>query len=71
MVPSFQMRFYATRESDGTVHVQNAVGGFLGQHHVHTAEEFKQWSKDEEITWLKNTSPCDCGLKPGEAVSRR
>jgi hypothetical protein len=37
------MTFYCTREKDGTIHVQNAVMGMMGQHHVHTPEDFKSW----------------------------
>ena len=65
-----KMYHYCTREKDGTIHVQNAVGPYMGQHHVHTAADFETWCKqvdDDVIKWLKNTAPCDCGLKPGEA----
>ena len=62
----FQMTFYCTKEADGTIHVQNAIMGALGQHHVHTPEDFEVWRKDTEVKWLKGTAPCDCGLKAGE-----
>ena len=74
----FTMTFYCTREADGTIHVQNAVGGMLGQHHVHMPEDFEAWRtggrrkiEDAEIEWLRDTSPCGCGLKPGEVKDGR
>ena len=68
-----EMTFYCTRERDGTIHVQNAVAGHLGQHHVHNAEDFERWKAaipESQIVWLDAT-PCNCGLKPGEVWSRR
>lgn len=62
-----EMTFYCTREADGTIHVQNAVLGYLGQHHVHTPEDFQKWSRTVDpgrIVWLK-ASPCECGLHAG------
>lgn len=61
-----EMTFYCTRERDGTIHVQNAVAGHLGQHHAHTQEQFEEWKrgiKPERIVWL-TADPCRCGLKP-------
>lgn len=68
----YEMTFYCTREADGTVHVQNAVMGYLGQHHVHHPEDFERWKagiSERQVVWLDAT-PCDCGLKPGEVRSR-
>lgn len=66
----FRMNFYCTKEKDKTVHVQNVITGVFGQHHVHTAKDFKKWSKGiSNIKWLTNTSPCTCGLRPGEVRS--
>lgn len=66
-----EMNFYCTREADGTIHVQNAVMGTMGQHHVHTAEDFERWKADIElgsIQWLthEGLGPCECGLRAGE-----
>ncbi len=69
----YEMTFYCTREPAGAIHVQNAVAGFLGQHHVHTPEDFEYWKvgiAEEQIVWLDSV-PCDCGLNPGEVRSRR
>jgi len=66
------MRFYVTINKDGLYHVQNAVMGKFGQHHVHTKDDFERWSKDiskDDITYL--SSECDCGLKAGEVSSER
>jgi hypothetical protein len=63
------MNFYCTKEADGSIHVQNAVMGHLGQHHVHTLEDFEQWGKGVDlahIVMLKDCAPCSCGLKAGE-----
>ncbi len=67
----FEMTHYCTKEKDGSVHVQNAVMGHLGQHHVYTnLRDFKKWTvvadvKASAIKWLK-CDPCGCGLEPGE-----
>ena len=62
----YNMTHYCTREKDGTIHVQNAIMGIMGQHHVHTAKEFEAWKKPgDAIEWL-DCEPCDCGLKTGE-----
>ena len=63
------MRFYVTRTDDGLIHVQNAIMGRFGQHHVHSKEDFAKWMNDgdiqkEDIIELGKT--CDCGLKSGE-----
>ena len=55
----YEMTFYCTREPDGTIHVQNAVTGFLGQHHVHTPEDFERWTAgmpESQIVWLEADS---------------
>lgn len=66
-----QMTFYCTKEADGTIHVQNAVMGTMGQHHVHTRGDFDKWSKDNDsIEWL-DCDPCDCGLQPGQEKAGR
>lgn len=63
----YEMTFYCAKQPDGTIHVQNAVMGHLGQHHVHTGEDFQDWTRTvdpRQIVWLK-AKPCDCGLKAG------
>lgn len=72
----FTMEHYVSREPDGTVHVQNAVGPYLGQHHVHTPEDFERWMEGRpdlgigpvDPTNLHDVQagPCQCGLKAGE-----
>ncbi len=64
------MRHYAQRVGK-IVHVTNAIGPYIGQHHVHTADDFKRWANGidpRNIDWatLKKSRPCDCGLKPGQ-----
>lgn len=65
------MTFYAFRCKDGKIHVQNAVAGMLGQHHVYTPEEFEQWKsklskKELEQVKFNGENPeefrwkCDC-----------
>ena len=63
-----RMIHYCQRQPDGSIHVQNAVMGHLGQHHVHTSDDFDRWTKDAsgKIEWLEGCQPCDCGLAPGE-----
>lgn len=65
------MHHDAARLPDGSVHVQNwisGMGGGLGQHHVHTAEDFAAWAKDIDPKYLKITDrkACGCGLTPGQ-----
>jgi len=66
MMPT--MTFYIHKDADGNIHVQNAVAGMLGQHHVHTPEDFKRWlrlgSDIQEMDGL-----CDCGMKPGTSCN--
>jgi len=66
-----RMRHTAARLPDGSVHVQNYLPGIyggLGQHHVHTAENFAAWSKDIDPKYLKvaDAKACGCGLEPGQ-----
>ena len=55
-------------EVDGTIHVQNVIGGYLGQHHVHAQDSFGRWRRTvaQEDLVRVNVMVCDCGLKPGE-----
>jgi len=62
----FEMHHYVTITKDGLYHVQNAVGGMFGQHHVHTKEGFEMWAKHVKgafVHIVKGT--CDCGLQDG------
>lgn len=68
-----RMAHYVIRTPDGLVHVQNAVMGHFGQHHVHTVEQFDTWVKKNkiaksDIVELK-CNQCSCGLKAGEVSS--
>lgn len=62
----FQMRHYVTRNPDGSVHVTNAVGGHIGQHHVHTEEGFAAWKRDGYSIEEVSAGTCDCGQRPQE-----
>jgi len=64
----FTMRFYLYGDAEGNVHVQNAVAGMMGQHHVHTPEDFEYWRKPkyEIVDMRSQCTLCDCGMKPGE-----
>lgn len=39
----FRWRSTIPGKRTGTIHIQNAAMGYLGQHHVHTAEHFEKW----------------------------
>jgi len=70
-----RMSHYVTITEDGSYHVQNAVMGMFGQHHVHTKKDFNDWVRKnkiakEDIIYLNDCvdgHKCDCGLKPGES----
>jgi hypothetical protein len=66
-----KMHFYYHKDHRGRIHVQNAVMGYLGQHHVHTPEEFEEWKKgiSEDCLHEGPVDDCNCGLEPGEARS--
>ena len=56
------------------VHVSNMVGGYEGQHHVHTQASFKEWAKQIDPSALDTETlakcePCDCSLQAGEKRS--
>lgn len=64
--------FLVIRCPDGTVHVQNVIGPYLGQHHVHTMEGYERWRRHIEETlrrdayeFMESEGACDCGLEPG------
>ena len=66
----YSMNFYVTITTDGSYHVQNAVMGMMGQHHIHTKKGFEKWSKDVDKTnIIKSKGICDCGLEPGQVRS--
>ena len=76
----YTMTFYCNRNSDGLIHVQNAVAGMMGQHHVHDDADFERWKQgnpevqigpvsEEDIVWLEGD--CDCELRSGEMESGR
>jgi len=67
MTLKIEMHFFATETPDGLIHVQNYVGAYRGQHHVHTRESFERWQREtgasvEEI----RKGECNCGLKAGD-----
>jgi hypothetical protein len=59
------MTFYVSKDKDGNIHVQNAVMGALGQHHVHSLEGFERWRKPGDSI-REIAGVCDCGLSPGQ-----
>jgi hypothetical protein len=76
----FTMTFYMQTNPDGSIHIQNAVGSMFGQHHVHDEVGLAKWKEGapekgigpvnpNDIVWLTDVSPCDCGLAIGEMRS--
>ena len=66
---SFTISFEVTETPDGLFHVQNWVGPFRGQHHVHTAKGLKNWMRKADINKKHlriRKGECNCGLKPGD-----
>lgn len=65
---AFEMEHLYQINNDGTVHVQNWVGPFAGQHHVHTKEGFEAWRKNVAgMNAVKRIrGQCACRLKPGQ-----
>ena len=71
MMLHIRVSFWVRRTPEGTIHVQNYIGGLRGQHHVHTPESFERWRRnlgDEEgVTIHEGEGPCSCGLtEPGQ-----
>jgi hypothetical protein len=63
---SFKIYFYAVETPDGNIHVQNYVGIYRGQHHVHSKKGFKKWLRENDLKVDVVKGKCDCGLKPGD-----
>ncbi len=63
------MKHYPVKTPDGLIHVQNAVGVTMGQHHVHTAKGFKLWAKGIPTEPVVD-GECDCGLTEGQTKSQ-
>jgi hypothetical protein len=65
--PIIPMHHYASRTSDGLYHVQNMLGPYAGQHHVHTEKGYREWSKklNKRYLHIEDAESCPCGLKPG------
>ena len=66
-----QMNHYITKTADGLIHVQNAVMGHFGQHHVHTKEDFEAWVKKNKVhkeNIIDVGDKCTCGLKVGQSM---
>lgn len=62
-----KMVHYVTITEDGLYHVQNYVGPYRGQHHVHTKKGFEYWLKNVDRKNVKvENGKCDCGLKAGD-----
>ena len=58
----FRMHFYVTITPNGAYHVQNAVAGLLGQHHVHSKAGFERWRQPSDDL-VESYGDCDCGLQ--------
>jgi hypothetical protein len=62
----------ATVTGDGSVHVQNLLGGYLGQHFRMTAENFAAWRQmlrtryGDEVSDPTPGQWCACGLEAGQ-----
>jgi hypothetical protein len=76
----YHMTFYCSKNADGLIHVQNAIIGMMGQHHVHDGAGFAAWANNppvisnNDIVWLEGalkTKDCDCGLGNGEVKDGR
>lgn len=65
---TFVMKHYISKDKAGNIHIQNAVMGQFGQHHVHTPAQFRKWSAKIDKSALSELKGmlCDCGMKPGE-----
>lgn len=63
----FKIRFCTTKTPDGLYHVQNYVGGYRGQHHVHNEKSFNSWKKNiDETSITIMTGTCDCDMTSGD-----
>ena len=63
------MTHYIFRNGDDEIHVQNAVRGHFGQHHIHTAEQFREWVAEIPGNQLKEMkTECDCGRTEGTYI---
>jgi hypothetical protein len=67
-----EMHFYITKTRDGLYHIQNAISGVLGQHHVHTKTGYEKWKKEipKERLHIEEGKVC-CDLKAGEVKDHR
>jgi len=66
---NFKMKFYVTITPDGLYHVQNYIGGYRGQHHVHSKHGFDNWVNIAEINkddLVIAKGMCCCKLKAGD-----
>ena len=67
-----KMDHVATVTGDGSVHVQNLLGGYLGQHFRMTAENFAAWRQmlrtryGDEVSDPTPGQWCACGLEAGQ-----
>jgi len=61
------MRHYVTLTPDGLYHVENIVGPYPGQHHIHTEQGYRRWRSniDKKYIHLEEGELCVCGLEPG------
>jgi hypothetical protein len=67
MFPPWEMHHYVSLTPDGLYHVQNMLGVMIGQHHVHTEQDYNSWKKgiDKKYIHLEKAEFCPCGLEAG------
>jgi len=58
-------KFYVWKNSDGLYHIQNYIGMYKGQHHIHNEDSYKQWmenlNKIERSNMVMMRGTCECG----------
>lgn len=72
MITMMKMHFYVTKTPNNLYHVQNYVGAYRGQHHVHSEESYLRWImgltvKEYEDIEVK-LGECSCGLNKSGMV---
>ena len=59
------MSFYVTKTPQGLYHVQNYVGVYRGQHHIHNEQSFQKWLRQDSMKGENvkiSEGNCECGL---------
>lgn len=69
MEAMFTMVHLGTETEDGLIHIQNYVGFYRGQHHVHTKEGYEKWLRKNKMNRKEvkiQAGTCACGLQAGD-----